>query len=272
MKNQPSLICPVCREELVRNNKSLVCSNNHSFDIARKGYVNLLPVQQKHSLSPGDTKEMLLSRREFLDGGSYSPVCDSVIKALSEYLPENPGVLVDVGCGEGYYTEKIHNSLDIDCVGIDISKDGIKMACSRSRDILWLVATASHLPIKNESVGAVVAMFSILMQEEYARVLKKGGIVAEVTVGSSHLTELKSIIYDEVYPQHKHPEEPKKMFEELSCRELNFKTELDNKSLRALLMMTPHFWRIKEERRKMLESTPRLTVTADYYVRVLRKL
>ena len=63
------LICPICGEQLHIRDKSCLCPNRHSFDIARQGYVNLLTVQQKHSLNPGDTREQVLSRRTFLEAG-----------------------------------------------------------------------------------------------------------------------------------------------------------------------------------------------------------
>ncbi len=271
MTDQLKLICPICGESLELKNKSVVCANHHSFDFARQGYVNLLPVQNKHSMAPGDTKEMLLARRNFLDSGHYAPICYSVAKAVNRYSAAKKPLLVDVGCGEGYYTAQFEQLCSAECVGIDIAKDGVRMSCSRSKNILWLVATASHLPLEDNSVDAVTAMFSLLLQEEYARLLKKGGIVVEVTVGSKHLVELKEIIYDEVFEQHKHPEPCKEWFEELECTEHSYQITLNNEQLRNLLMMTPHFWRIHKERREKLEQTESLTLTVNYFVRVLKK-
>lgn len=269
MNNIP-LLCTVCRGELHRLEKSFVCEKGHSFDIARQGYVNLLPVQSKHSLNPGDTKEMLLARRSFLDGGHYLPICREVISALKKYCINEPA-LIDVGCGEGYYTYLIHKSLGGECIGVDISKDGARMACARSRDILWLVATASSLPVADGSADALTAMFSLLMPEEYHRVLKKGGCIVEVTVGSEHLKELKEIIYDEVFEQHKHPAPCGEGFKEAECTEHRFSITLDNPQLRELLNMTPHFWRIHRQRREQLESTSGLTLTVHFWLRVLIK-
>ena len=56
------LICPLCGNPLIQQERAWVCENRHSFDIARQGYVNLLPVQQKRSLQPGDTKEQVASK------------------------------------------------------------------------------------------------------------------------------------------------------------------------------------------------------------------
>ncbi len=271
MNENIKLICPVCGNKLNALEKSLVCKKNHSFDIARQGYINLLPVQNKHSLNPGDTKAMLLARREFLDSGKYSAICRDVADAVNRYKITKTPVLADIGCGEGYYTVRLAELCNAFCAGIDISKDGVRAACSRSRDILWLVSTASRLPFEDESVDVVTAMFSLLMPEEYSRVLKKGGCVTEVTVGSRHLYELKEIIYDEVFEQDKHPAPVSGSLKEVECTEHSYKISLDNSRLKALLLMTPHFWRIRRERREMLENTRNLELTVHYWVRVLCK-
>lgn len=271
LNNKFKLICPVCQKYLSKDEKRFICENNHSFDIARQGYVNLLPVQNKHSLNPGDTKESLLARREFLNQNKYFPICQSVIDILKKYVSSS-SVLLDIGCGEGYYTTAFERECKINCIGIDISKDGIKMACSRSKNILWLVATASQLPILDNSADVVTAMFSLLLQDEYARVLKKGGYVIEITVGTNHLKELKEIIYDTLFEQHKHPSKCGEHFDEIICNELNYKIELNNSELKNLLIMTPHFWRIHKEKREILENMQTLELTVNYWVRVLKKL
>ena len=93
------LICPICAQSLRREEKRLVCPNRHSFDIARQGYVNLLAVQQKHSLSPGDTREQVLSRRAFLEAGYYAPIVETLLFTAKKYGVS--GEILDVGCGEG---------------------------------------------------------------------------------------------------------------------------------------------------------------------------
>ncbi len=270
MNDRVMLICPLCGQPLKGTEKSFVCKNHHSFDVARQGYLHLLPVQNKHSLSPGDAKEMLAARRRFLDTGKYRPICQSVCEAVRHYTSVPNPLLVDIGCGEGYYTAAFERECGADCVGIDIAKDGVRMSCARSKQAAWIVATASHIPVADHSVDVVTAMFSLLLQEEYARILKKGGCVVEVTVGSQHLIELKEIIYDEVFEQHKHPEKCGKHFIETECVRHTYTTVLNNAQLKDILLMTPHFWRIHQERRAMLEQTDRLELTVDYWVRVLR--
>ena len=264
------LKCPVCGKELADKGSSLVCEKNHSFDRARQGYVNLLPVQHKHSLIPGDNAEMLRARRAFLDSGRYEPICNSVIDCISQYAGREPRI-ADIGCGEGYYTSRLKAMCPGEYIGIDISKDGARMSCSRDKDILWLVATASRLPVCDGQLDGVCAIFSLLMPEEYARVLKEGGCVVEVTAGTDHLIELKSIIYDEVFEQNKHPSDCGELFEEAICREYRFGMTLDGGSLGELLMMTPHIRRIHREKREKLGSIGSLGLTVHYWVRVLIK-
>lgn len=269
--NCKNLICPICGEPLLQSGSSLVCSGRHTYDIARQGYVNLLPVQQKHSLEPGDTPEMLSARRAFLNGGHYLPICSDVIAAIDKY---SVGIdtIVDIGCGEGYYTaEFAHKYPSAAVIGADISKTAVRMACSRTKGIDWITATASHLPIAETSVDVITAMFSLVCEEEFARVLHSGGIVVEVTAGTNHLIELKHIIYDDVFEQHKRPKQPQGFLHEISCELKNFKLTLDNAQLINLLQMTPHTLRVKPEKRAQLEAIPQLELTVEYFVRILVK-
>ena len=269
--NCNDLICPLCGEPLVAIGGSLLCVGRHTYDVARQGYVNLLPVQQKHSLHPGDTPEMLAARRAFLNEGHYAPICSDVIAALLRQ-GEPPRTLTDVGCGEGYYTAEFAREFPTArCIGADISKAAVKMAASRSKQISWIVATASHLPIADDSMDGITAMFSLVCEEEFARVLRKGGIVVEVTAGTNHLIELKQIIYDDVFEQHKHPKPPQGNLKEISCELRSFRLKLSNAQLRNLLQMTPHTLRVKPENRAQLEATPSLSLTVEYFVRVLQK-
>ncbi len=263
------LLCPVCGEPLKSENTRLVCPRSHSYDRARQGYYNLLPVQNKRSLHPGDTADMLRARRSFLDSGLYGPICDRVTEAINAHC--HSPLTADIGCGEGYYTSRIKDMCGARCIGVDISKDGVRMACSRDKDILWLVATASHLPLKSGAFDALTAMFSLFLPEEYARILKKGGCAVEVTVGTEHLIELKRLIYDEVFEQHKHPAPCPELFIEAGCDEYRFPVTLDSARLQELLLMTPHFWRIRQEKREQLTAVSSLTLTVHFWVRTLIK-
>ncbi len=267
------LICPICGRELAQSGGSLVCAGRHTYDIARQGYVNLLPVQRKHSLAPGDTPEMLAARREFLNEGHYSAIRADVIAALDENCRHSDSVTIcDVGCGEGYYTAGfLRHFPAARIIGADISKAAVRMASSRTRDISWITATASHLPVADEFADAVTAVFSLVCEEEFARILRPGGIVAEVTAGTSHLIELKRVIYDDLFEQHKRPKPPQGFLRETGCELKSFRMTLDNRQLRQLLLMTPHTLRVRPENRARLEVLPSLDLTVEYFVRILQK-
>ena len=148
------LICPLCGSELNRQEKQYVCPNRHSFDIARQGYVHLLPVQNKHSLNPGDTRQQVLSRRSFLEAGYYAPIADALAeeaKALNIV-----GEILDAGCGEGWYSAALARELGLSLTGLDISKEAVRCAAAKYKDARWLCATAAHLPPRGEGLGAAI--------------------------------------------------------------------------------------------------------------------
>lgn len=266
------LICPICNKELKKRDNSLICSNNHCFDFAKQGYINLLPVQQKKSLNPGDNKAMLQARRAFLSKGFYAPLKDEVARLIDIYKADN-GVYLDIGCGEGYYTTEIAKAVPFrNVIGTDIAKDAVRMCCSRTKEHIWAVATASHLPVKDNSLDCITAIFSLVVGNHYYNKLKKGGIIVEVSAGNNHLIELKEQIYSQVYKQDKIQKDLSQYFTTEYSGNINFRLSLLNEDLKNLLDMTPHINRIKENKKQQLYNLESLELTVDCKVRVLKKL
>ena len=172
------LICPVCGEILRRDARQYCCENRHSFDIARQGHVNLLVVQQKHSLNPGDTREQVLSRRAFLEEGFYEPIANALCDTAKELGATGP--ILDVGCGEGYYCTRLAESLHAELTGLDISKEAVRCAAAKYKGHQWVCGTAAHLPVKNESVATLTSLFALTLPEEFGRVLAKDGLYFQV--------------------------------------------------------------------------------------------
>lgn len=242
------LICPICGRPLSQRDKTLTCEQNHCFDIARQGYVNLLPVTQKHSKHPGDTRDMVAARRAFLDRGYYRPIAQAVWELFGARMPERPKVL-DAGCGEGYYMTQLMERLrDGDFYGVDISKDAVRYAAGRSKEARWLTASAAHLPIRSGSLDGVVSMFALTVPEEFRRVLKEGGYFLEVTAGRGHLMALKALIYPEITEKQENSAKEYPGFRLAEERTIEFDLELHtNEEIMQLLTMTPHLWRISRE-------------------------
>ena len=260
------LICPICQLPLFCEGRSLRCGRNHSFDVARQGYVNLLPVQQKRSLHPGDTREQVLSRREFLESGAYGPIVEAVKKAAAGHA----GPILDVGCGEGWYAVRVAEFLGAELTGLDISKEAVRCAAAKYKGHRWLCGTAAHLPIADESVGVLMSLFALTMPLEFRRVLKADGIFIQVLAAQDHLMGLKSIIYPEILLKEKDSVPVLEGFELVSSTPVRFEFTAEGAQIGNLLSMTPHFWRISAEGAKRLKETERLTDTASCVVNLYR--
>lgn len=258
------LTCPVCGQTLTRQERQYVCPQNHSFDIARQGYVNLLTVTQKHSKHPGDTRDMVAARRAFLDRGHYRPIGEQVANLLSPLLPEHPAFL-DAGCGEGYYlSELMHHLTTGTFLGVDISKDAVRFAAARNKNALWLTASAAHLPIQDGTLDGIMSMFALSVPEEFHRVLRDGGYYLEVTSGREHLMGLKNLIYSEITEKQEKTARQLPGFQLISKNTLEFDITLTSgEEVMQLLTMTPHFWRIDRAGANRAASATGLSDTAQ---------
>ena len=255
------LLCPICGEELTKQEKSWRCGKNHSFDIARQGHVNLLPVQQKRSLSPGDTAQQVASRRAFLDGGFYAPIRDALCAMAKEYSCTGP--ILDVGCGEGYYSAGLAQVLNAPLLGLDISKEAVRCAAGRYKNAQWVCASAAHLPVKDGSVGLLTSLFALTMPEEFRRVLRPDGAYIQVLAAPDHLLELKRIIYPELHHKEKEITPDIPGFQLRESRKVRFTFTAEGEQVQNLLAMTPHVYRIGKEGADRLRQTKTLTDTAS---------
>ena len=260
------LICPVCGNELNREDRSYVCPEGHRFDIARQGYVNLLTVNQKHSLNPGDTREQVLSRRAFLEEGHYAPIAQTLIDTAKELGISGP--ILDVGCGEGYYSARLAQVLGLELAGFDISKEAVRCAAAKYKGHQWFTATAAHIPVADQSVGLMTSLFALTLPEEFRRVLKSEGYYFQVLAAQDHLLGLKSIIYPELKFKEKDtvPELPG--FRLVKSVPIRFTFTVEGEQVRNLFSMTPHVFRISKAGAEALDKTESLTDTASCVLNV----
>jgi 23S rRNA (guanine745-N1)-methyltransferase len=142
--------CPSCSELLSLNAKVWQCDNGHTFDCAKEGYVNLLLAQHKNSKAPGDSKEMVVARQQFLAQGYYRPLADKIGAIVADFVNnKTPLSLLDAGCGEGYYTGQVLDKLvqqgvSVIASGIDISKPAIIKAAKRKKK--YSICCRQYLP------------------------------------------------------------------------------------------------------------------------------
>ena len=263
------LICPVCGEQLNQQEKTFLCPNRHSFDVARQGYVNLLTVTQKHSLAPGDTREQVLSRRSFLEAGYYEPIARTLVQTAETY--GITGEILDVGCGEGWYSARLAEALGLPLTGLDISKEAVRCAAARYKSHRWLCATAAHIPVADGSAGLVTSLFALTLPEEFRRVLASGGLYFQVLAAQDHLMGLKQVIYDEIRLKEKDtvPELPG--FTRLESVPIRFDFTVEGEQIRNLFSMTPHVFRIGKAGAERLAKLERLSDTASCMLNVFRR-
>ena len=256
--------CPLCAAPLEREENRWLCPNRHSFDKAAAGYVHLLPANKKHSKNPGDDKARVAARAAFLDKGYYTPLRDALCQAVTEYVVNlsNP-VLVDSGCGEGYYTARLFRALteaghSPRIAGIDLSRAALRRAAKRVPEGEFAVASVYHLPIPDQSADVLVNIFSPLATEEFARVLRPGGLFCYAVPSARHLWEMKQVLYREPY------ENPVKRenypgFTWIGVKEIRFTADFaDRGDIMALFGMTPYVWKTPKEGVRRLEELDRL--------------
>ncbi len=267
-------VCPICGNVLLREPGRYTCPSGHSFDLAREGYVNLLPANRQHSKTPGDDKEMAAARTRFLNGGWYEPLREALCALVKKYAPASPALL-DAGCGEGWYTAALAETVSAkggQTAGVDLSKPAVKKAARRCPAGEIAVASVYHLPLGDGSVDLLTDCFSPLAADEFYRVLKPGGKFLYVVPGPRHLWELKSVLYEHPYENEEKQEEyPGFHYLEVVPVECCF-TLPNQEAIQDLFRMTPYYWKTPKEGGTQLAALDTLTVTAQFRIHVLEKL
>jgi len=262
-------ICPLCQQALSQDKTQFFCPNNHHFDIAKEGYINLLPVQKKHSKDPGDNKEMMLARRAFLSSDHYLPMRDQVIAYLKTATQSvmRPKIL-DLGCGEGYYTQGMVTALDqAQIYGLDISKVAIRYSAKRYHHIHFCVASNYSLPFAQNSFDAMVRIYAPCEHSEILRTLKPEGVLITVTPAARHLYQLKELVYSDVHLHDNTPEEIPGL-NLIQEKNLHYTMLLSGEEAENLLQMTPFAWKATPEVKRNLLNIKKIEVEADFNIRL----
>lgn len=264
-------ICPICSRILaISENGAAVCPSGHSFDRSREGYYNLLV--NASAKTHGDNREMLTARRRFLDTGAYLPLAERVADAVCKSMPRG-GALLDVGCGEGYYTDLVKRAMGDrgEAWGFDISRDAVRLAARRSRELHLAVASAYRMPVADESIDVAMNIFSPLAIEEIRRILRRGGRFIMAIPDENHLFGLKQALYSTPYKnvvKDKHIDG----FTLISEERISYPLCLDSgEKVYSLFMMTPYAYRTPREAVERVLSLDSLECEADFTLLVYGK-
>jgi 23S rRNA (guanine745-N1)-methyltransferase len=192
------LLCPVrnCHLALVRGERRVSCARGHSFDVARSGYINLLQPQERRSKQPGDTTAALAARRRLHDRGTTGPLLD----AIGEIVAASPGdIVLDAGCGDGFYLGTLARQTGFSAHGIDISVPAIEAAARRYPGCEWIVANADRfVPYADRSFSIVLSITARMNASEFRRVLGEDGRLLVALPAPDDLVELRGVGRDRV--------------------------------------------------------------------------
>lgn len=283
---------------LVREGRSIVCTGGakrHTYDVAKEGYVNLLPPGKGKNAHTGDDSAMVRARVSFLATGTYGRISDGVADIIAEGVQDGHLVIVDAGCGEGYhscrYTKRLAEggrqvllaafdaSKHASAAGAKLSvregiapKEGVLAPFDGNAHAMFMTGNIFSLPIADESADAVVSMFAPIAWEENRRILKKGGVLVAVASGEDHLLEMRRIIYDEVIK--KAPDiAAGEGFELVRREEILYEAQLDSsETIMALFGMTPFAYKTSREAAERLAALESLGVSVNAEVFVFRKI
>ena len=277
MTNQV-LSCPVCKLPFEKIGRQYKCENNHSFDCAKEGYVNLLLAHQKSSKDPGDSKEMMVARQQFLSHGYYEKLSDAIIQMIEKQVhqPQKTSYILDAGSGEGYYVDRLQKYYESDehlsLTGIDISKEGVRLSAKRNKNIQFAVSSVFDMPIMTDSLDGVFSVFAPLAENEFHRVLKADGKLIIVSPGANHLFGLKEKLYENPYLN----EEDKINFEQFELVEkvkVVYEIEVNGtEDLHALMLMTPYYWKTSAKQlENLLTTVSHLKTNVEFLVSCYQK-
>lgn len=257
--NTEVLICPVCGAALGEASGALRCERGHSFDLAREGYVNLLTGSRPGD-ARGDSKQAARFRRDFLNRGYYAPLRD----ALTERFRGGRGSLLDICCGEGYYTAALAALPGLQVWGFDLAREMVRLAAKRHSGATLFVANLARIPVRSGAFDAATLLFAPFQEKELLRVLKPSGRLVLAVPGRRHLFGLKQAVYDRPYENDEALPEARSL-RLLGTEKVSERITLQSpEDIQAVFRMTPYYYRSSPEDRAKLEGSNTLETEIEF--------
>lgn len=260
------LLCPKCKKPLQKEIRCYRCENKHTYDISKQGYTNLYLTNKKQT---GDDATMVKARTAFLEKGYYEPLRTLLVDLCKQRTIH---LLVDAGCGEGYYTNELQKQINCETYGFDLSKHALKEASKTNKNVCYGVCSVFDLPLKHEVADVVLSVFAPVADQEIRRILKKDGWFIKVEPKEEHLYEMKQVVYEQAYLNDAKPSE----YEGFVLEEripLSYQIHIKNKEdLKALFAMTPYYYRSPKDGVKKLFEQEEMEITAAFYINKYKKI
>ena len=266
--------CPLCRAAMTQSEKSLVCAEGHNFDISADGYVNFAAFLRHNAQRSGDAPDACAARHAFLEEGLYDRLADAVASVLASLDESLPPLVIDAGCGEGYYDRYIIGKCpSIEIYGLDLASAAVRRAAKSAKklpNLSYCVSGIFDMPFPDASARAVLSVFAPVPEEEAARVLCDGGVLIVVSPAERHLYGLKKALYENPTENDaKNPAYNGLSFENVS--RLSYTMTLSPENASRLFAMTPYFFRSSGEVRDRAANLGTIECEADFYIKVYRK-
>jgi 23S rRNA (guanine745-N1)-methyltransferase len=194
---RPPLACSVrgCGLPLERRDRDVACAAGHTFDLARRGYINLLQPQDRRSASAGDAPEAVDARARLLDAGIGRASLEGTLSRAATLGFSGEAWAVDLGCGHGDALAMLEQLVPVFGIGIDLSTAAIERAARRHPGTTWVVANADRrLPLLDERVALVLSLNGRRNPGEAARVLAPGGHLLMTVPAPDDLIELRQAV------------------------------------------------------------------------------
>ena len=267
--------CPLCDHEMrVVDQKSLICSNNHTFDFAKQGYLNLMTQQSNSHYS----KELFEARHKIInDSELYEEMHKSISNVIKNSMDTSidPFLIVDLGCGEGSHLQRIIDECGIEAVtavGLDIAKEGIVTAAKRYENLIWLVADLAKSPLADHSFHIILNILSPSNYKEFKRMLVDDGFVIKVVPGSNYLKEVREALFESSEKKDYKNDDTISLFKEhfklIHNMNLNYTKILNKEELLNLVRMTPLAWSGDQDRINAFSNQDSAEITIDLEVLV----
>ena len=254
------LICPVCGEKLMLSDKTMGCGKGHSFDVAKEGYVNLLRSSKSGDLI-GDDKISARMRRDFLNKGYYAPLMEELCRIFAD----KNGNVLDICCGEGYYTSALGNNPNLNVFGFDIAREMVRLAAKRGKGT-YFVANMANIPIAEGSMDYCTHLFAPFNETAFAKVLKDGGRLYTVIPGSFHLWGLKQAVYDTPYENDEILPQTQQL-RLISQRKVTAQITLNcQEDIQAVFRMTPYFFHTSQKDKDKLLGLDTLETSIEFVI------
>ncbi|MBR5345272.1 MAG: methyltransferase domain-containing protein [Clostridia bacterium] len=253
------LVCPTCGRPVSRRGDSLVCPNSHCLNVNRRGTLNVLSEARQEDYR----SDLFEARSRVFAAGFFDPVAE----AIETLLTEKDHRLLDAGCGEGWYLNRLLTvHPDWTGAGVDISRDAIRLASDQPCTALWCVADLRRLPFADGTFTAVLDILTPAGYDEFSRVLTPDGLLIKVYPGSEYLKEIRVTRGLPLYAEGEVETYLRAKARVVSECHIHQETAITPELWCDLIRMTPMNRDLTEEKLHALDKVPAPAVTVDLHV------